>query len=116
MNKSQIDKDIEAIKKEGEARMADVLTIVAKLSLAKAPCDSKKAKETGTMKQTVTIKASIGFDRADSLIRYLADKGLSVEAVKPRDQEWTIKAWSEKALPPGYELDPGRIEIRGPFE
>ena len=64
------------------------------------------------MMQTVTIKASIGFDRADSLIRYLADKGLSVQAVKPRDQEWTIKAWSNEGHPLNPDTDlPGLHEL-----
>jgi len=49
--------------------------------------------------QTITIKASLGWEHVDSLIRFLADKGLSVEAVKPRDSEWVIKAWSNEKYP-----------------
>ncbi len=50
--------------------------------------------------QTITIKASLGWDHVDSLIRFLINKGFSVKAVKPEGKSWTISAFT-----PGAPLD-----------
>lgn len=48
------------------------------------------------MGQTVKIKASLGYEKAEELIRYLIDKGFSVRAIKPKDREWEINAFSDE--------------------
>lgn len=43
------------------------------------------------MKQTVTLEANLGYESADSFIRFLIDLGFSVEA-SHKGNDWTIKA------------------------